>query len=126
MIATHRRSRIWLARHRVDFRKQHDGLLAEAYRVSLDPFAGDIIIFIGRNRRRLKVLYADGTGLWVSAKKFTVEAMKTQLAFLLEPSVESITAAELAMLMEGSSYTLRKRVATYTRPIDQIELSAHL
>jgi hypothetical protein len=35
MITTHRRSRIWLARHRVDFRKQHDGLLAEAYKLNL-------------------------------------------------------------------------------------------
>jgi transposase len=117
MIATQRRSRIWLARHRVDFRKQHDGLLAEAYRVNLDPFAGDVVIFIGRNRRRIKVLYADGTGLWVSAKRFTLEAMKTKLAFLLEPSCESITAAELAMILEGSSYTLGKKVAVYTHPV---------
>jgi transposase len=122
MIATQRRSRIWLARHRVDFRKQHDGLLAEAYRVNLDPFVGDIVIFIGRNRRRIKVLYADGTGLWVSAKKFTLEAMKTKLAFLLEPSCESITAAELAMILEGSSYTLGKKVAVYTHRIDQAQL----
>ena len=117
VIATQRRSRIWLARHRVDFRRQHDGLLAEAYRVNLDPFAGDIVIFIGRNRRSIKVLYADGTGLWVSAKKFTMEAMKTRFTFLLEPSCESITAAELAMLVEGSSYTLSKKVAVYTHPV---------
>lgn len=120
MIATHRRSRIWLMRHKVDFRRQHDGLLAEAYRVNLDPFAGDIVIFIGRNRRRIKVLYADGTGLWLSAKKFTLEAMKTQFTFLAEPASSSITAAELAMLLEGSSYTLKKKVAVYDKStIDQ-------
>lgn len=38
MLATSRNHRIWLARHRVDFRKQHQGLLAEAYKMSLDPF----------------------------------------------------------------------------------------
>lgn len=120
MIATDRRSRIWLARHKVDFRRQHDGLLAEAYRVNLDPFAGDVIIFIGRNRRRIKVLYADTTGLWVSTKKFTIEAMKTQISFLVEPSCESITAAELAMLFEGSSYRIVKKVAVYSKTaIDQ-------
>ena len=85
--------------------------------MNLDPFAGDIVIFIGRNRRSIKVLYADGTGLWVSAKKFTMEAMKTRFTFLLEPSCESITAAELAMLVEGSSYTLSKKVAVYTHPV---------
>ncbi len=118
MIVASRRQRIWLARHRVDFRKQHDGLLAEAYKMNLDPFSGDVVIFIGRARRRLKVLYADPTGIWVSAKKFTMEAMKTKLGFLLEPGCQSITHAELAMLMEGSSYTIGKKVANYTRFID--------
>lgn len=110
MLTTYRRNRIWLACHRVDFRKQHDGLLGEAYKMNLDPFAGDIVIFVGRARRRIKVLYADSTGIWLSAKKFTTEAMKTKLQFLSEPTSRSITQAELAMLMEGSSYTLNKKV----------------
>lgn len=86
--------------------------------MNLDPFAGDLIIFIGRHRRRIKVLYADSTGLWVSAKRFTLEAMKTKLDFLLEPSCDSITEAELAMLIEGSSYTIGKKVAIYSKPVD--------
>ena len=119
MIVACRRSRIWLACHRVDFRKQHDGLLAEAYKMNLDPFSGDLIIFVGRARRRIKVLYADNTGLWVSSKKFTLEAMKTKLRFLFEPSCRSITQAELAMLIEGSAYTLNKKVETYIKHIDR-------
>lgn len=118
MMLAHRRSRIWLARHRVDFRRQHTGLLAEAYRMALDPFAGDIVIFVGKHRRAIKLLYADPTGLWLSWKKFTVEAMKTSVPFLADPSCQSITQAELAMLMEGTSYEVKKRVATYTRGID--------
>ena len=86
--------------------------------MNLDPFAGDLVIFIGRHRRRIKVLYADTTGLWVSAKRFTVEAMKTKLDFLLEPSCDSITEAELAMLIEGSSYTIGKKVAVYSNAVD--------
>ena len=82
MMLTDRRSKIWLARHIVDFRNQHQGLLAEAYKMGLDPFAGDVVIFVGRTRRRIKVLYADTTGLWVSAKTFAVEASKTKLQFL--------------------------------------------
>lgn len=115
---SHRRSRIWLARHRVDFRKGHSGLLAEAYKMSLDPFNGDIVIFIGRNRRRLKVLYADGTGLWVSAKLFTAEAMKTKLKFVSEPSCNVISQAELALIAEGAAYTITSQVAKYTKPVD--------
>ncbi len=118
MLITQRRCRIWLARHRVDFRRAHNGLLAEAYRMNLDPFGGDVVIFIGRHRRAIKVLYADPTGLWVSTKKFTVEAMKTKLRFLVEPTSDSITQAELAMLIEGSAYTMGKKVSHYLKPID--------
>jgi len=121
MIMVGRRQRIWLARHRVDFRKQQNGLLGEAYRMNLDPFSGDVVIFIGRLRRSIKVLYADSTGIWVSAKKFTLEAMKTKLKFLVDPFCQSITQAELAMIIEGSSYTLKKRVSVYTRGVDSKE-----
>jgi hypothetical protein len=112
------RSRVWLARHRVDFRKQHAGLLAEAYKMSLDPYLGDVVIFIGRNRRRIKVLYADQTGLWISAKLFTLEAMKTKFKFLSEPFCDTISQGELLLLLEGSRYTIEKRVAQYTKSID--------
>jgi IS66 Orf2 like protein len=113
-----RKSRIWLVRHAVDFRKQQNGLLAEAYKVNRDPFAGDVLIFIGRNRRRIKVLHADPTGLWVSAKVFTLEAMKTNFKFLSEPFCSVITHAELALLIEGAAYTIERKVAVYTKTID--------
>jgi hypothetical protein len=119
MIGAGGRSRIWLARHRVDFRRGHDGLLAEAYKMNLDPFSDDVVIFVGRNRRRIKVLYADRTGLWVSTKRFTLEAMKTKIEFLCDPACDSITEAELAMLLEGSSYTLGRKVAVYSKPVDE-------
>jgi hypothetical protein len=118
MMSVNRRSRIWLARHRVDFRKWQSGLLAEAYKMALDPYAGDVVIVIGRNRRRLKILYADPSGLWVSAKLFTLESMKTKLRFLTEPSCNVITQAELALLIEGAAYTIDKQVASYTKPVD--------
>jgi hypothetical protein len=113
-----RKNRIWLAQHRVDFRNQHQGLLAESYKMCLDPFKGDVVIFIGKNRRRIKVLYADGTGLLVTSKVFTLEAMKTKLQFLSEPACKSITQAELEMLMEGASYTVESKVRRYEKEIE--------
>lgn len=86
--------------------------------MSLDPFNGDIVIFIGKNRRRIKVLHADQTGMWISAKIFTMEAMKTNLKFLNEPSCKSITQADLAMLMEGSRYTVEKKVRSYAKSVE--------
>ncbi len=87
--------------------------------MNLDPFSGDVVIFVGRNRRRIKVIYADKTGLWVSTKRFTLEAMKTKIEFLSDPECDSITEAELAMLLEGSSYTLGRKVAVYSKPVDE-------
>lgn len=115
MINSQRQFRIWLAHHRVDFRNGHSGLLAQCYKMGVDPFKGDLIIFIGRNRRRIKIIYADSTGLWVSAKLFSMEAMKTQFKFLQDPGCDLISSAELAMLIEGSSYSVKKRVAPFTK-----------
>ena len=107
--------RIWLARHRVDFRKGASGLLAECYKMGLDPFKGDLVLFIGRNRRRIKLIHADSTGIWVSAKVFTMEAIKTNFKFLQDPLSDKITQAELSMIMEGSSFIVKKRVATFEK-----------
>jgi transposase len=119
MIESFRRARIWLAQHRVDFRKQHSGLLAEAYKMGLDPFSGDVIIFVGRTRRMMKVLYSDSTGLFVTAKLFTLEAMKTKFKFIEDVCAKDITTGELSLLLEGSRYTIEKRVRNYTKPVDQ-------
>lgn len=113
MLTTSREKKIYLAKHRVDFRKQHQGLLAEAYKINLNPFLGDVIIFIGKNRRKIKVLYADINGLWLSTKLFTSDSMKTKINFLTDPSCDEISHGELAMLIDGSRYTIEKKVTAY-------------
>ena len=102
--------RLWIARYRVDFRLGHDGLLAQAYRMGLDPLNGDAILFVGRDRKRFKIIYTDSTGLWLSYKRFHKGAIKTNFQFLENLRREEITAADLAMLLEGASYFVAKRV----------------
>lgn len=101
---------VHVAMHKVDFRKSHDGLLAECYRMDLDPFAGDVVLFVGRCRRRMKLLFADDSGLWVAFKRFNSHCMKTKFRFLLDPAVKQISAAELQMFFEGSAYTIDKKL----------------
>lgn len=113
MIASSRVRRIFLVEHRIDFRKGHPGLLAEAFRLGRDPFAGDQLIFVSKNRRALKVLYADPGGLWVSYKQFTADVIQTKLRFLIDPTATEITQAELAMIIEGAAYSVQRRVADY-------------
>jgi hypothetical protein len=116
MIFSNRSYRIFVANYAVDFRKNHDGLLAESFKLNLNPFKGDVVIFVGRRRTRIKVLYSDETGLWLSSKKFTVQSMKTRFKFLVDPSYTKISQGELAMLLEGSAYTVEKKLAPYELP----------
>jgi hypothetical protein len=101
---------IHVAMHRVDFRKAHDGLLSECYQMGLDPFAGDVVLFVGRCRRRMKLLFADESGLWLAFKRFNAETMRTRFRFLADPKVNQISMAELQMFFEGSAYTVDKRL----------------
>jgi len=101
--------RILVAEYFVDFRKSHDGLLAEARKNNSDPFLGDVIVFLSRSRRKIKVLYADKTGLWLSSKRFSAGSIKTKLNFLMEHSVKEVTTAELSMLLEGNEYFVTKK-----------------
>lgn len=101
---------VYVALHRVDFRKSFDGLLAECYHLGLDPLAGDLVLFVGRSKRLVKILFADSTGLWILSKRFSERTMRTRLRFLSEPKVQTITQGELAMFCEGSAYQLHQRL----------------
>jgi transposase len=54
----------------VDMRKSFNGLWSAAQeKLGEDPKNGAIFIFINKDRTRLKLLYWDGTGVWVLAKR---------------------------------------------------------
>lgn len=62
--------RIYLAVQPVDMRKSFNGLWAAATeRLQEDPKHGAVFAFINGERTRLKLLYWDGTGVWVLAKR---------------------------------------------------------
>ena len=62
--------KIYVAIEPVDMRKQYDGLWAAAQeQLGEDPKSGALFAFINKERTRLKLLYWDGTGVWVLAKR---------------------------------------------------------
>lgn len=62
--------RIYLAVEPVDMRKQFNGLWAlAAEKLEEDPFGGALFVFTNKDRDRVKILYWDGSGVWVAAKR---------------------------------------------------------
>lgn len=62
--------RIYLAVEPVDMRKQFNGLWACAVeKLKEDPLNGAVFVFSNQERNRIKLLYWDGTGVWVMAKR---------------------------------------------------------
>lgn len=70
MLAFPHSVRIFVAVEPVDMRKQYGGLWTAAQtQLSEDPKSGAVFCFINKERTRLKLLYWDGTGVWVLAKR---------------------------------------------------------
>jgi transposase len=62
--------KVYLARGTTDMRKSFD-TLAGAVREVLqeDPLSGHLFVFLGRRRHMIKIIYWDGSGYWVLAKR---------------------------------------------------------
>lgn len=62
--------KVYLAVEPVDMRKQFNGLWALAEgKLQEDPRKDALFVFVNKTRDRLKMLYWDGTGAWVLAKR---------------------------------------------------------
>ena len=62
--------KIYVALEPCDMRKSFNGLYAVVTeKLKEDPQNGALFLFCNKRRNRLKILYFDGTGLWVLAKR---------------------------------------------------------
>ena len=100
-------TRVWLAGGRTDMRKGFDGLAVLAKEVlRQDPFSGHLFVFRGRRGDLIKVLWWDGQGLCLFAKRL-------ERGRFVWPSPADgrvvITPAQLAMLLEGIDWRMPKR-----------------
>jgi transposase len=63
-------TRVFLAVEPVDLRGSFNRLSALVQTVLVqDPLSGHLFVFTNRLRNRLKILFWDGSGLWVCAKR---------------------------------------------------------
>ena len=62
--------RIFLAVEPVDMRKSFNGLWSlTEQKLQENPRQGAVFVFTNKNRDRIKLLYWDGTGVWIFAKR---------------------------------------------------------
>jgi transposase len=63
-------TRIYVAVGPTDMRKGFEGLFGLVKeRLGLSLLSGHLFLFANARRNRLKVLYWDGTGLWICSKR---------------------------------------------------------
>lgn len=92
-------TRIWLAAGHTDMRRGFDGLAAIVQeKLAADPFGGHVFVFRGRRGDLVKLLWWDGDGLCLFAKR--LERGRFIWPQATEGSIH-LTAAQLAMLLEG-------------------------
>jgi transposase len=107
-------TRVYLACRPVDLRKGLDGLAAQVANVlQADPFSGHLFIFRGKRGDYLKLVYWDGSGLCLFAKRLE------KGRFVWPPIVDGrmrLTPAQMALLIEGIDWRRTVSVADSTWP----------
>jgi transposase len=92
-------TRVWIAAGHTDMRKGFNGLAALVQSALADnPYSGHVFVFRGRRGDLLKVLWFDGQGLLLLAKR--LERGRFVWPQATTGSV-SLTPAQLSMLLEG-------------------------
>ena len=97
--------RVYLAVGATDLRKAFDGLQGEVKnKMEIDPMSGHLFVFCNRAKSRLKVLYFDGSGMWVCAKR--LEKGRFDWPDPIEKvSKIVLSATEFAALVDGLQLT---------------------
>jgi transposase len=99
MIPVPSSARVWLAVGRTDMRRGMNSLALQVQEtLRRDPHAGDLYVFRGRRGDLLKIIWHDGIGMSLYAKRLE------KGRFIWPAPVDgmiAITAAQLAYMLEG-------------------------
>jgi len=110
MIAQPAGTRIWIAAGVTDLRKGFTGLSGMVQTVlEENPFSGHVFVFRGRRGDLIKMLWWDGDGLCLFAKRLEQGRFVWPQA---EGGTVSLSRAQLSMLLEGIDW--RRPVRTHT------------
>ena len=107
MISVPGGTQIWIAAGVTDLRRGFTGLSATVQTVLQEnPFSGDVFVFRGRRGDLIKLLWWDGDGLCLFAKRLERGRFVWPRA---EEGVVVLSRAQLSMLLEGIDWRMPQR-----------------
>lgn len=100
-------TRVWLATGHTDMRRGMNGLALQVQEVlKRDPYGGHVFVFRGRRGNLIKILWSDGQGVCLFAKRL-------EHGRFIWPSpadgVVTISSAQLGYLLEGIDWRMPRR-----------------
>jgi transposase len=110
-------TRIYLAPGTTDMRKGFNGLYGIVRdQLECDPLSGHVFLFSNGQRNRLKVLFWDGSGLWVCAKRIEKGRFHWPEGSEARGKVV-LSHEELALLLGGIDLIKVQRRRWYRKPV---------
>jgi transposase len=111
-------TRIYLAVGPTDMRKGFEGLYGLVRdKLQLEPLSGHVFLFCNKERNRIKVLFWDGSGLWVCAKRLEKGRFSWPRAEDQQGGVR-VKHEELTLLLGGIEVGKTRRKNWYRKEVN--------
>ena len=112
-------TKIYLCAGATDMRKGFDGLYALVRdRLELEPLSGHVFLFSNAQRNRMKLIYWDGSGLWVCAKRLERGRFRWPQAEAGQTKIV-LSHEEMALLVGGIDLAGSRRRAWFRKIVGE-------
>ena len=112
-------TKIYLAEGATDMRKGFDGLYALVRdRLELEPLRGHVFLFSNAQRNRLKLIYWDGSGLWICAKRLERGCFRWPAAEAGQTKIV-LSHEDMALLLGGIDLAGSRRRAWFRKIVGE-------
>jgi transposase len=99
-----------------DMRNSFDGLSGAVQQaIGQDPLSGHLFVFANKRRNRVKILFWDGSGLWVCAKRLEKGTFSWPSQLPVGQSSVELSSDELTLILGGFDLRETTRRPWYRR-----------